>query len=211
MSNYMHQGALIDAYKKLYMLGGPGHSRRKAAEQSLDQAMVSANSGISKAYADKLARDKAAVAKLKEQLAARKASEAADKEQFDDDVRYIKEGPEGMQERADVMAGRAIPTNPYRDELQKQRADQEAAQTRIGGVYTPQGLKMADKEATLNAQDRLMLRSMVPGPSGLGGSVPSPPQNMMDQYQAPPQQVPPEAQYLPVPSREESLSTWKGM
>lgn len=206
---YMHEGAMVDAYKKLYMLGGPGHERRKAAEKDFDQAVSGAVGGIGNAYSQKLARDKAAMAKLKEQLAAKKAAEAADAEQFDDDVRYIKEGPEGVQKREDIMAGRLLPENPYKAELAAQKADREADNTRIGGVYTPQGLQMAEKEANLNAQDRLMLRSMVQ--PGLGGSQPTPnqPPNAMDQYQLP--APPPEAQYLPVPNPEESLSTYKGL
>lgn len=187
--NYMHEKSLIDAYKKLYMLGGPGHSRRKAAEKSLDESMTGAMSGISKTYQDKRARDAAATAKLKQQLEAKRAGEKADADQEREDVRYIKEGPEAYREFQQVQAGNAVPTNPYRDELSRQNVDREAAQTRIGGVYTPQGLQMAEKEATLNANDRLMMRSMVPGPSGLGGSVPQPPMNAMDNYQVPPDEL----------------------
>lgn len=182
MPAYMHQGALIDAYKKLYMLGGPGHSRRKAAEHDLDQNISGAMGGIGDAYQQKLMRDKVASEKLKQQIEARKSQEAADAEQMSNDVRYIKEGPEGYKEFQQVQNGQALPTNPYKDELQKQNVDREAAATRIGGVYTPQGLQMADKESTLNAQDRLMIRSMVPGPSGLGGSIPTPPPDYMKGY-----------------------------
>lgn len=182
---YMHQSALMDAYKKLYMLGGPGHQRRKAAEKDFDESVSGAVGGVSKAYQDKLMRDKAATAALRQKLDAKKAQEAADKEQEAEDVRFIKEGPEAYREYQQVVAGNAVPENPYKDELARQAVDREAAMTRIGGVYTPEGLKMADKEATLNAQDRLMLRSMVPGPSGLGGSLPVQPPNPMDRYRYP--------------------------
>lgn len=172
MPAYMHQGALIDAYKKLYMLGGPGHERRKAAEKGYDEAVSGAIGGIGDAYAQKLARDRAAMDKLKQQLAERKAQEAADAEQMDQDVRYIKEGPEGYREFQNVTAGNAVPTNPYREELARQAKEREAAATNIGGIYTPQGLQQADRESTMNAHDRLLMRSLVQ--PGLGGSSPQP-------------------------------------
>lgn len=201
---YLHQGALMDAYKKLYMLGGPGHSRRKAAEKDFDQAASGAMSGVSQTYQDKVMRDRMATEKLRKQLEARKSQEAADQTQMDEDVRYIKGGPEAYKEFQQVQAGNAVPENPYKNELAKQAVDREAASTRIGGVYTPQGLKMAEKEANLNAQDRLMLRSMVPGPSGLGGSMPGQPMNPMQNYNVPQ----PSAEGVPNP--EDSLSTYRG-
>lgn len=196
--NYMHEQALMDAYKRLYMLGGTGRGRRKAAEKSLDESMVGAASGTMSAYQAKLQRDRQAAERLKAQLDAKRKQEAADAEQEADDVRYIKEGPEAFREFQQVRAGQAVPQNPYKEELARQAADREAAMTRIGGVYTPQGLKMADKEANLNAQDRLMMRSLVQGPQpGLGGSaistpgpgpsmtVPNQPPNAMDKYRIP--------------------------
>lgn len=183
--NYLHERSLMDAYKKLYMLGGPGHSRRAKAGKDLDEATSGAIGGIDKAYQDKKIRDQMATEKLKQQLQAKRTQESADAEQMDQDVRFIKEGPEGYREFQQVQAGNAVPTNPYKDELAAQAVDREQAQTRIGGVYTPQGLQMAEKEATLNAHDRLLMRSMVPGPqpgTGLGGSMPIQPPNPMERY-----------------------------
>lgn len=179
--NYLHQASLVEAYKKLYMLGGPGHSRRKAAEKSFDESISGAMGGIGDAYQQKVIRDKMAAEKLRAQLEAKRKQEALDADQEREDVRYIKEGPEAYHEYQQVVAGNQVPTNPYKDELSRQATDREAAMTRIGGVYTPQGLQMAEKEATLNAQDRLMLRSMIQPQmgGGLGGSVPNQTPNAM--------------------------------
>lgn len=45
------------------------------------------------------------------------------------------------------------------------QSQQMAADTRIGGKYTDQGMQLADKNATLNAQDRLRAKAMI----GIGG------------------------------------------
>lgn len=181
---YMHEGRLLDAFKRLYMLGNDPNSASKSAKDADDQ-MTATFGSARDAYAEKLARDKAATAKLRAQLEARQKQEAADAQQMDEDVRYIKEGPEGFREWQQVTAGQAVPSSPYKDELAKQAVDRERAQTNVGGVYTPQGLDMAEKEGTANAQDRLLLRSLIQ--PGLAGTQPiqTPPPDYMRNYRTP--------------------------
>lgn len=176
LGDYMHQQSLLDAYKKLYMLGHRSYSKGK--EGGDEWGVGAAGGGMVDAYQQKLARDKAAMKALQEREGAKRAQEAADKQQEDEDVRYIRQGPEAFHEWQQVVAGNAVPTNPYsaqdiaKHEMDQQRLDKEREQTQIGGVYTPQGIQQADKEADLNASDRLMLRGMATQPQyGLGGSM----------------------------------------
>ncbi len=52
------------------------------------------------------------------------------------------------------------------------KANRIAADMRFGGVYTPQGLENADREAALNASDRVALKNMMDDSLGMSGTVP---------------------------------------
>ena len=53
--------------------------------------------------------------------------------------------------------------------VQNDKANREAQDTPLGGMYTSVGLDRAHKEADLNSEDILMLRQMVA--AGLGGGM----------------------------------------
>lgn len=165
---YLHEQALANAVKKLYMLG----SRPRKVNHGSD-----IGEGVGSMFAagvDQQRRQKALIA---ENEAKRKAQEKLDKEQFDEDVLEIRGWSPRSEEKADkylVSEGESLPM-PYEDasitakEAQERiKANDIASETRFGGRYTPQGLKMIDINSQKNADDLIRARSMIR--MGIGGS-----------------------------------------
>jgi hypothetical protein len=71
-----------------------------------------------------------------------------------------------------VRYGEAIPKSPMQQAANvadQVEHNQQAEETRLGGVYSPLGLESASKDASLDAADRQLLRSRLVGPRGIGG------------------------------------------
>lgn len=169
---YSHEIPLLKAYSKLYSMSKRRRYVGSTEESGKDMAgMVTGGINLAKLHAARQAELKRrAAAALKQ----RQAQEAADQAQMDDDVRYIRGGPEAFKEFSDVREGLAVPTNPYKEELDRIHADRVAREAPIGGVWTPRGLEMNQQNGMNDAHDKLLMRSLIPTGGqqlGLGGSV----------------------------------------
>lgn len=184
---YLHQLPLVEAYKKLYMLGSS--NKKREASHDLDEAVAGLGGAIAESEGKR--RQRAAIDKLK-------AQESARTQQYHDTVtRHAGDisgvgasqrggaalagtlasgGPQAYDSAIDrqaVSRGQALPSlpaNPYRKALGEIAGEKAAEMAPVNGQYTPQGLEKADKEATLNANDQLYLRDMYQQNVGLGGS-----------------------------------------
>ena len=162
---YLHEMALKNAQKKLYLLGGRDKRKNNSALADGVGALGSSVVDAEKARAAQKAL------KAKQDAAAK----AADARQFDDDVEFIRGNSLAspvQSERFQVSQGEMLPQkyDPAMTAKQAQKAQQLndlAEQTRMGGRYTPKGLEMAGVNAEKDALDRLRMQSMI----GIGGSL----------------------------------------
>lgn len=135
-------------------------SRRAASSRELDDTISNASTGIVGSVVAKKAKERA-----KQEAPKAMARMAA--------ARGRMEGARTGSLMSQAPDYGFLSSNPYRDALAKQQIDKAASDTAVGGIYTPMGLQKADKDATLNAHDRLLMRSLIPAPQlGLGGSIP---------------------------------------
>lgn len=188
-ASYLHQQALAQAIKKLYMLG---HRSYKADSSGLGEIGSGAGNIALSAFTanqDQNARHELILKQLREKMESDRAQEAKD-------VDFIKGHSPGSpvkSEDYEVREGNALPKNPggmdaqgmfeqnlidankekYKDYQSMSDQNSVAESSRIGGKYTVNGLETADKNANLNAQDRLRIKSMLGNQYrlGVGGSV----------------------------------------
>lgn len=143
---YLHQLPLISAVKKLYMLG---KSDRKPTRGPGDELGENIGSLI--------ARDMSS--KPKPQPT-----------KNDSGIPYYEEmSPDEKQWRSDMynrgtylQQGMQLhqPVN-FEEALAREQANKIAEASQIAGRYTEPGLQQADKEATANAQDRIVLKGIM--------------------------------------------------
>jgi hypothetical protein len=162
---YLHEMALKNAQKKLYLLGS---SDKRKDRSELAEGVGALGSSL-------VGAEQARAAQKKLKAKADAEARAADAKQFDEDVDFIRGNNVNspvQSERFQVSQGEMLPqkydTAMSAKEAQKaQQLNDLAEQTRMGGRYTPTGLQMADVNAQKDALDRLRMQSMI----GIGGSL----------------------------------------
>jgi len=160
---YIHESSLQRAVSRLNALGGPSRSSGGGkSDKGLGQDLGGLiNSSVAKNAATNLAAKEKAAALNSENLAKRDA---------------MMEGEERWQEANELYGDHFQNVMP--DSIKARiEANDTAENTRLAGQFTPGGLELNDRNATLNAQDRLMAKAMIrptgqsaPGQMGLGGS-----------------------------------------
>ena len=151
---YLHEVALKNAIKKLYMLGSSDRRRDRTDVDGVGafgSAIVNAHKAGS------------AQKNLKAKMEAQKRAEFdahGGAERFDDYDRQLVSEGNALPQKYDVAMA-------AKDAQKAQQLNDLAEETRMGGRYTPNGLEMADVNAQKNAEDRLRARSMM----GIGGSL----------------------------------------
>lgn len=183
---YLHEAALKKAVQKLYLLGSSDAPKRKRGNDFVDSMGSFVGMGIDQNAHNKIKAEQALKARQKLALDRRDAMVENNenwqvlKEKYGDQhantygagISDFAHQPtpdfDGMPEAFDFK-----PESPV-DRIQ---SNEVAAETRMGGKYTPAGLELADKNATLNAQDRIRMKSMIgsnmtmpTGMVGIGGS-----------------------------------------
>lgn len=148
---YLHEMALKNAQKKLYMLGSSDKRRDKTSFEDVGGAATGAIKSM---------RAKQAQGLLKRQMEAQARMPLPD----------YKPQTEDTAERRAVVEGNALPVSPMQAAQYAEKAHQinEAAdKTRIAGSYSPNGLEATDSDAQANAADRFRSRQLI----GIGGSL----------------------------------------
>lgn len=156
---YIHEMALKNAQKKLYMLGG---SDRRNDRTGMGEETAQALGGFTKTV---IGADQAR--RAQQALKAKAADEAERK-----DIDFIKGrdvNSPAQDERYFVSEGLAVPKveNDVSDLKNQVAINEMAEKTRMGGRYTPQGLQMTEVNAVKNADDRIRARALM----GIGGSL----------------------------------------
>lgn len=152
---YSFEMPLIEAYKRLHMLGHrggtpyAGDSGKGGVEAGAMIAGGAALGGILGAGRSKSKKPVGGPA-AEHPLSSNDPYKPVDIEQSG-----------WSQEKQNVALGRALPENPYDRVIAAHERADEAKDMAFGGVYTPEGLQSADRDATLNAEDRLRARALV--------------------------------------------------
>jgi hypothetical protein len=177
---------MMDAVKRLYMLGNRPASHKKVnLGDDIEEGLGSIKDGYDRfrqkedaakqlRTVEKYAGDVGGVGRSMRGGAADYATLAT-------------EGPEAyenLKERREVAAGRALPVNAgksYEDAMSALEKNEMAANARIGGQYTLQGLKQTQKDADDQGHDMVYGKYL----HGLGGSmapqpITAPPDYMRD-------------------------------
>lgn len=183
--SYLHEAALKKAIGNLYMLGRSDRPRNKTDfGKGAGAGIAGAFSAGMKQQALQKAKAKAATeARQKSELGRRDALVEGEErwqeltEKYDDHHQNVyspamgkfspswadtpdQDGEPGVAD-FDPSSGMA-----HQDVVNRIQSNDIAEHTRMGGRYTPEGLKMIDINSTKNAEDRLKMQSMI----GLAGS-----------------------------------------
>lgn len=160
--SYLHEMALGDATKALYMLGSS--SRRKDDAGGLEGfggAVTGAVKGMAKRQSSKLedAKKRAIMAD-----AIQKAKEA---KAIEDDYTQF-ERSEARAERADIEAIKYGTDDPFKQAQARMSTNRAAEMAPIGGQYTRPGFKRMLDQAEIEAEDYNTARGIIRGMSGTG-------------------------------------------
>lgn len=186
---YLHEATLKEAQKKLYMLGSSDRKHDKTSFDEAGGALTSIAGGMKESQDKKLKTAQEASRKLAEKQKA--ALDQRDAEMVAEDKwQPIQEGyrdkvsPEvGQNMMAGFTGGQRMPidqdgpveaySRPQplvqdpNNVINRVNSNEDAANTRMGGVYTPQGLQTASRTADANANDLLYSNALM----GIGGSM----------------------------------------
>jgi len=173
---YLHEKTLKNAVGKLYMLG----HRAAHGKSSLEGAADSIGGMAAGVIDANRARDAQLALAKKEKEAAIQADKygfhqdwasgnnkyGIDMRQKDSGVSQLAQGQfnRAADEAAQFEADKNYIAKAGLDNLQ---TNAEADKTRLGGVYSPNGMKLTQRDAQLNAMDRMKAKSLI----GLGGSL----------------------------------------
>lgn len=186
---YLHQQAMMDAVKRLYMLGNRAYHPK---EVRLGDDLAESFGAIRGSYEDHK-RKEDAVKQLRtvEKHAGDTGGVGRSMRGGASDYAVLAndglEAYDNLKERREVAAGRAIPQNPerniYDDAISAQEKNEMAQHARIGGQYTLKGLQKTQKDADDQGHDIVYGQQLY----GLGGSIPSqnitnPPPDYMHNY-----------------------------